>query len=67
MGRRDAEAKNVADVGEGGGAMVTRAGGDRLYGAADDADDPAAGARSLSYLPFSNKRVSKLKQSSKPF
>ena len=52
MGRRDAEAKNVADFGEGGCARAALAGGDGLDGSADEADD-AAGVRRpgrLSYL-----------------
>ena len=50
MGRRDAEAENVPDVGEGGRAGEALAGGDGLDGAADEADDPAARAGRLSYL-----------------
>jgi hypothetical protein len=42
VGRRDAEAKNVADFGEGGCARAALAGGDGLDGSPDEADDAAA-------------------------
>jgi len=51
VGRRDAEAENVPDVGEGGRAGAALAGGDGLHGAADEADDPAG---RLSYLSCRN-------------
>jgi hypothetical protein len=50
VGRRDAEAENVADVGEGGRPGAALAGGDGLDGAADEAYDPAARPGRLSYL-----------------
>ena len=50
MGRRDAEAKNVADFGEGGCARAAPAGGDGLDGSTDEADDAAVRPGRLSYL-----------------
>jgi hypothetical protein len=50
VGRRDAEAKNVADSGEGGRARAALAGGDRLDGSPDEGDDPAVRPGRLSYL-----------------
>lgn len=61
VGNRDAEAENVADVGEGGLASGSSlAGGDGLDGAADEADDLAATRTGrLSYLscPRSNQII----------
>ena len=50
VGRRDAEAKNVADFGEGWCARAALAGGDGLDGSPDEADDAAVWPGRLSYL-----------------